>query len=45
MPTNRRKYDDEFKKRAVRLSYSSERPVTEFAKSLGNYHEYDLPMA
>ena len=35
MPTNRRKYDDEFKKRAVRLSYSSERPVTEVAKSLG----------
>ena len=27
--------NDEFKKRAVRLSYSSERPVTEVAKSLG----------
>ena len=35
MPTNRRKYDEEFKKRAVRMSYSSERPVTEVAKSLG----------
>jgi len=35
MPTNRRKYDDEFKKRAVRTSYSSERPVTEAAKSMG----------
>ena len=35
MPTNRRKYDEEFKKRVVRMSYSSERPVTEVAKSLG----------
>ena len=35
MPKNRRKYDEEFKKRAVRMSYSSERPVTEVAKSLG----------
>jgi len=35
MPANRRKYDEEFKKRAVRMSYSSERPVTEVAKSRG----------
>ena len=35
MSKNRRKYDEEFKKRAVRMSYSSERPVTEVAKSLG----------
>lgn len=35
MSTKRRKYDDEFKKRAVRLSYTSERPVTEIAESLG----------
>jgi len=34
MSTNRRKYDEEFKKLAVRMSYSSERPVTEVAKSL-----------
>jgi len=35
MPTNRRKYDEESKKRAVRMSYSSERAATEVAKSLG----------
>ena len=35
MSTKRRKYDEEFKKRAVRLSYTSERPVTEVAESLG----------
>ena len=29
MSKNRRKYDEEFKKRAVRMSYSSERTVTE----------------
>ena len=29
MPANRRTYDEEFKKRAVRMSYSSERPPTE----------------
>ncbi|MFV0413000.1 MAG: transposase [Oscillospiraceae bacterium] len=35
MSAERRKFDEEFKKRAVRLSYSSERLVTEIAKSLG----------
>ena len=35
MSTNRRKYDDAFKKRAVRLSYSSERTISEIADSLG----------
>ncbi len=36
MPTNRRRqYDEEFKKRAVRMSYSSERTVKEVADSLG----------
>jgi len=35
MSKKRRKYDEEFKKRAVRLSYTSERPVTEVAESLG----------
>ena len=35
MPTKRRKYDEEFKKRAVRMSYTSERTVTEVADSLG----------
>jgi transposase len=30
-----RKYDEEFKKRAVRMSYSSERTVTQVAESLG----------
>lgn len=35
MSTKRRKYDEEFKKRAVRLSYTSERPVTEVSESLG----------
>jgi transposase len=35
MSTNRRKYDEEFKKRAVRMSYSSERTVTDVAESLG----------
>ena len=35
MSTKRRKYDEEFKKRAVRMSYTSERPVTEVAESLG----------
>lgn len=35
MSTKRRKYDEEFKKRAVRISYTSERPVTEVAESLG----------
>ena len=32
---NRRKYDEEFKKRAVRLSYSSERSIKAMAESLG----------
>lgn len=35
MPNSRRKYDEEFKKRAVRLSYSSERTVKATAESLG----------
>ena len=35
MSKKRRQYDEEFKKRAVRMSYSSERPVTEVATSLG----------
>lgn len=35
MSKNRKKYDEEFKKRAVRMSYSSERPVTAVAESLG----------
>lgn len=35
MSKKRRKYDEEFKKRAVRLSYTSERPVTEVSESLG----------
>lgn len=35
MSTNRKKYDEDFKKRAVRMSYSSERGITEIAESLG----------
>jgi transposase len=35
MPNYRRKYDEEFKKRAVRMSYSSERTVKAVAESLG----------
>ena len=35
MSKTRRKFDEEFKKRAVRMSYTSERPVTEVAESLG----------
>jgi len=35
MSTKRRKYNEEFKKRTVRMSYTSERPVTEVAESLG----------
>ncbi len=35
MSNNRKKYDEEFKKRTVRRSYSSERPVTAVAESLG----------
>ncbi len=35
MPNNRRRYDEEFKKRAVRLSYGSERSVRAVAESLG----------
>ena len=31
----RRKYDEEFKRRAVRLSHSSERTIKEVADSLG----------
>ncbi len=34
MSKTRRKFDDEFKKRAVRMSYTSERSVSEVAKSL-----------
>ena len=36
MSTKRRKYDEEFKKRAVRMSYTSERTVTEVADSQGH---------
>lgn len=35
MSDNRRKYDEGFKKRAVRMSYNSERTVTQVAESLG----------
>ncbi len=35
MPNNRRRYDEEFKKRVVRLSYGSERSVRAVAESLG----------
>lgn len=35
MPNNRRRYDEEFKRRAVRLSYSSERSIKATAESLG----------
>lgn len=35
MPNNRRKYDEEFKRRAVRLRYSSERSIKTIAESLG----------
>ena len=35
MSNNRKKYDEEFKKRAVRMSYSSGHPVTAVAESLG----------
>jgi transposase len=35
MPNKRKKYDEEFKKRAVRLSYSSERSIKATAESLG----------
>ena len=35
MPNNRRKFDEEFKRRAVRLSYSSERSIMATAESLG----------
>ncbi len=31
----RRKYDDDFKMNAVKLSYASNRPVTEVASNLG----------
>ncbi len=31
----RRRYDEEFKRRAVRLSYGSERTIAEAAESLG----------
>jgi len=35
MAQNQRHYDDEFKKRAVRLSYSSDRTIRSVAESLG----------
>lgn len=35
MSNSRKKYDEEFKRRAVRMSYSSERPVAVVAESLG----------
>lgn len=35
MSASRRHYDEEFKRRAVKLSYSSERTLTEISESLG----------
>lgn len=35
MPNKRKRYDEEFKRRAVRLSYGSERTVREVSESLG----------
>ena len=35
MSNSRKKYDEEFKQRAVRMSYSSERSVAAVAASLG----------
>lgn len=35
MSQQRKKYDEEFKKRAVRMSYASDRPLTAVADSLG----------
>lgn len=35
MSQQRRKFDEEFKRRAVQLSYSSERSVKDVADSLG----------
>ena len=36
MPNNtKRRFDDEFKRRAVRISYSSERSIKDVADSLG----------
>jgi transposase len=35
MPSNRKKYDEEFKKRAVQLSYGSGRTVKSTAERLG----------
>lgn len=35
MPDNRQKYDGEFKKNAVRLSYASSKTVKEVAEDLG----------
>lgn len=35
MSVERRKFDEEFKKRAVRLSYSTDRSVREVAEGLG----------
>lgn len=34
MSETRRKYDEEFKKNAVRLSYASNKPVVEIARDL-----------
>jgi len=35
MTNTRRKYDEEFKKNAVKLSYASSKPVAEIANDLG----------
>jgi transposase len=35
MPDNRNKYDEEFKKNAVKLSYASNKTVKEIAEDLG----------
>ena len=35
MPNKRQKFDEEFKKNAVRLSYASSKPIQEVANDLG----------
>lgn len=45
MSNSRMKYDEEFKKRAARMSYSSERSVTAVAESFGGNQQHDLSLA
>lgn len=45
MSNSRMKYDEEFKKRAVRMSYSSEHSVTAVADSFGGNQQHDLSLA